>query len=451
MLSFDSISAQTMESVSPSESSYDMKQAENQHKPPVGLPDEIIAWTVSTLEPWPPGRYKSLQEAMIDNEVFIPLTFRGGKFPSYKYSLNLDTVNLFSAHPSPFAYHSKKLDNVFRWYLFKKEFEDLAYKSVMLKDPRNFRYTIKRAQVKKIAKPTTIEVKKDSVKVVVAPTIAVPTTADNVIKFIPDRRYWKSSLSLDLKFNQGKSSKNWSGGQIDNLNFISNLVFNYNYSRGKLSIDNNLNIQLNLQNAPKDTLRSYAVTTDLIKYTGLFKLAAAGKWSYSFNPVFNSSLTRRYKANTMTKSSSFLTPYTTSAGLGMTYTVSPKFKNPNRALTINATINALNWNFVYGRDKELFYQLYPKITRTYGSNINIYANPIKFSKSVSGWSRLVYDTNYEYVLITSETQMNIVLTRYFTALITLNLKYDDRMKLTEEIKSRLQVNETLSFGFRYAW
>jgi len=416
-------------------------------KPAVGFPDEVMAWTVSTLEPWPAGRYKSLQEAMIDNQIFIPLVFSGSKIPeTMGYKFTRDSIKVFNPFPSPYAWRSKRMRNRFSYFILQMELDALAHRQVMLKDPRNFRYSFRQLP-KKTVKSATIDKSKDTVKVAIATPIVKPEKADAVIKFIPDRRYWKSSAQLDLKFNQNKSSKNWSSGEIDNLNFVSNLVINYNYSRGKFSVDNNLNVQLNLQNSPKDTLRSYTVTTDLFKYSGLFKLVAVGRWSYSFNPTFTSQMTRRYKVNTMDRTSSFLTPYTATAGLGMTYTATPKFKNPNQALTVNATINALNWTFNAGRDREL----YPTIKRTYGSNINIFANPIKVSKSVSGWSRLIYDTNYEYILITSESQITLVLTRYISALMSLTVKYDDRVKKTEENKSLIQVNELLSFGFVYKW
>jgi hypothetical protein len=410
-----------------------------------GLSPEVMAWTVSTMEPWPPGRYKSLNEAMLDNHIFIPLTFRGGLFPTFDYSFKRDSLQLFQPLPSPYAYRSRRIDNVFRYYLFKKSFDDVAYKQVMLRDPRNFRYRIQQTP-KKAVKAANIELSKDSVKVAVTEGVTKPAKVEDVTKFTPDRRYWTSSCVMTMNFTQGKNTKKSYGG-VDNLNLFMKGDINFNYARSKFSSTNTLNYNLTLQNAPNDTMRSYTVSSENLKYTGNLGLKAIGNWNYSISQSFESSFTRRYAANTMNKTGSFLTPYTISVGVGMTYNYNPKFKNPNKAVTIAASINPFNFTFKAARDREL----YPTITRIKGSKIIVNANPIKLSKSISGWSRLTYDTNYEFVNVISENSFKIIISRYFNATIDFTLNYDDRIARVDANKTLLAAKESITFGFTYTW
>jgi len=415
-------------------------------KQQISLPDEVMAWTISTMEPWPEGRYKSLKEAMIDNKFFVPEVFHGGLFPKVEYNYCRDslTLNGFKVPPA-FKYENKRLKNFLSYYSFQQGLKDLAYKNVLLKDPRNFRYSMRQLP-EKVIKPESIEKPQENVKVEVVNSVPKPEAVDPVIKFIPDRKYWKSTFSLDAKFSQNKSSSNWYGGVFDKMDLYTNLLMTYNYTKDKVSFSNSLVYTLTVNTANNDTLRDYTIGTDRFQYHTILGLKAIKNWDYTVTGDFLTQLCNRYLPNTMNKGAAFLTPYTLTAGLGMTYKANPKFKNKDRSMAMVLTINPLSFKYTNGTDKNISYQY----LKSFGSDIEM-KNTAKISKSVSLYTRFYYFTNYKQVLCDLENKLDIQISRYFSTTLHLFLRYDDGAKKAEETASYLQWNEMFSIGFKYAW
>ncbi|MDR1724302.1 MAG: DUF3078 domain-containing protein [Tannerella sp.] len=429
-----------------------------QSKKTTGLSDEVMAWTVSTMELWPEGRYKSLREAMIDNEFFIPLVFRGGMFPEINYQFSRDSISLTPPLRPPFVYRNKRSENMFKYYYFKKALEDHAYKNVMLKDPRNFKYTLSRLP-QRVIRPERIDRSAEPVKLEAKTQIAPPETVDPVIKFIPDRKYWTSSFSSDIKFSQNKTSSNWFKGEIDNMNIFTNAVITYNYARDKISLANTLSATFTINSAPKDTLRDYSIGTDELRLRSVLGLKAIKNWNYSTSAEFVTSMGNRYIANTMNKNSAFLAPYTINLGIGMTYAVTPKFKKPDRAMNVALTINPFSFKYMYSIDREINLPAYfPKnedgtymfVLSTFGSQVTMNST-VKFNKSINLTSRLDYFTNYELVKCELENKLDIAISRYFSTTFYLYLRFDDSVAKSPTSDTYLQYNELFSFGFSYRW
>lgn len=432
-----------------------------QYRKTSGLPPEVMAWTVSTMEPWPPHRYKSLKEAMIDNKIFIPLVFRGGMFPEFDYKYSRDSIKITDAPPIPpaFEYKSKRIRPMFRHYKFDKMLNDLVYKNVMLQNPEKFKYSLRQLP-ETIIKPQSIDKSNEYVGInIKAPVTTPPEKVDPVIKFIPDRKYWTSSFSADIKFSQNRTSDNWYKGEINNMNIYTNTITSYNYSRDKISLTNTLSTTFTINNAPNDTMRNYTIGSDELRLRSNFGLKAISNWNYSSSAEFITSMGNKYVANSKVKNSAFLSPYTINAGIGMTYAVKPKFKKKDRSMNLSLSLEPLSFKYMYSKDKKINLSAYfekdengnyEHVLRTFGSTITM-TNTIQFNKNVSWYSRLYYFTNYERVLSEYENKLDLALSKYFSTTFYLYLRYDDGVEKTEGSDTYLQVNEMFSFGFSYKW
>jgi hypothetical protein len=335
----------------------------------------------------------------------------------------------------------------------------------MLKDPRNFRYAVRQLpdrtdKADKMIKPKSIDKSSEQVKLEVKATVTTPEAVDPIVKFIPDRRYWTSSFAADIKFSQSKSSANWFKGEIDNINVFTQTNISYNYARDKISLTNNLTTTFTINNAPNDTLRDYTIGSDEFRYRGVFGLRAARNWNYTTSADFITSMGNKYIANTKTKNSAFLAPFTINLGVGMTYNARPKFKKPNRSLDLALTLDPLSFKYMYSIDREINLPAYfpdrnedgtyKHVFRSFGSTVMM-INNVRFSKSTTWYSRLYYFTSYERIISEFENTVDIALSKYFSTKLHLYLRYDDGVAKAPDSDTYLQMYELFSFGFSYRW
>ena len=433
----------------------DMSAQQKKHE---GLSPEVKAWTISTMEPWPEDKYKTAIEAMIDNKIFFPMVFRGYVFPDNGYKYDRSSLCLTDHIPYEILPGNIQPSTFFKHFYFKKQLNDSIYKNVMLKDPRNFKYTLEQLP-KTTFKYEIITAPHRNANLDIRVEPVTPKTVDPVVKFIPDRKYWKSSFSADIKFSQNRSSANWYKGEINNINIYTNTITSYNYSKDRLSLSNTLTTTFTINNAPSDTLRKYTIGSDELRFRSNFGLKAIRNWSYSASGEFVTSMGNKYITNTKTKNSAFLAPYTVNAGVGMTFSPKPKFKKKDRSLNLSLSLEPLSFKYMYSSNKNInlgaYFQKnedggYMNMLKTFGSTI-LMTKTTKFSQNVSWYSRLYYFTNYERVIGEFENKFDIALSRYFSTTIYLYLRYDDGVAKKEESDSYLQINEMFSFGFSYKW
>jgi hypothetical protein len=412
------------------------------------LPPEVMAWTKSTLNEFSYKHYKSLKEAMIDNDFYISTVFRGGLFPKLNLNIDLDLPKLNI--PSPYLLEDKQFKSFLSSYLIKKSLEEGAYKE-LLKNSSNFKYTIEQLPGALI-KSENIDKSDKVANLDFKPTQTVPEKQTSVAKFAPNRKYWTASYQNNLQFTRNKSSKNW--GNIDNMTlYIFNLI-NYNYARDKITFSNELKTTHNINNAQNDTIHKYVFGTDELRIFSNFGIKAIGHWSYSASGIFTSRVFNSYVANTEVKTSGFLAPFNVNIGLGMTFATSIPFKKPNRAFSISATINPLSFDYICSTDSSIAVGRYSDgskqhVIRRYGSTVDI-RNSIRFNKSITLDSHVNYFTNYELVRCDFDTKLNIALSRYFSTMLQVFLNFDDSRKLAEDEKI-LRTKEVFTFGFSYRW
>lgn len=413
---------------------------------------EALYWINKKLEPWEEfDRYVTFQDTVIVNPLFLPFVFKSKSIA--------DTMTW-----APVRYHEQefpqtswiKTDTLFKEQLIVQRFRDSAYDYVV----QNNRDDIKYAQSffpkgGDYVKPVIIEGKKPQ------EILTVDNTSDldqvtAPVKFIPERRYWTSRMNSSLQFSQNYISPNWYKGGSSNINLLSLNQFKYDYNKDKVQFTNEMEWKVSFFNAPKDTLRSFKIGEDAFRIYSNLGYKAFNKWYYTVNMDFNTVIFKNYAENTNDLKAAFLSPMILQFGVGMKYNTSGSsstVKGRNHNLTVDLSPLALSYKYIGNKnvnvvqhgipegDRHLT-QLGSKIRADFTYNIN---------RNITYYTRFSYFTNYEKIEAEWENRLNMSISRYFSTMIYLFMRFDDSVPLNEDFKTHLQINELLSFGFNYKW
>ena len=122
-----------------------------------------------------------------------------------------------------------------------------------------------------------------------------------------------------------------------------------NYHKEKVKFNNRLEWRLSVFNAPDDTIRSYRIGDDMLRYYGDFGHDAFLKaWSYSTNLEVKTQMFKNYPSNSNELRSSFLSPLYVNAGIGMKYNLDKPSKTVrNRRVRLAVSISPLSVNYRY--------------------------------------------------------------------------------------------------------
>lgn len=270
------------------------------------------------------------------------------------------------------------------------------------------------------------------------------------------RKYWVYNGEHSFQFAQNYFSTNWHKGGTNNLNFNSYQVIRGNYQKDKVRFNNTLEWRLSLFNAPDDTIRSYRIGNDQIRYYGDFGLTSFVKgWSYSMNMEAKSQLFNNYPSNSTQILSSFLAPLYVNAGVGLKFDLnknSEKVRHRNLKWTLNLAPISINYKYVGNDEVNVKRYGIPEDRKSLldiGSTITSILK-YNFTRYVSWDSRLTYFTSYEKVVSEFENSLNMALSNAFSTRIYVNLRFDDGVPADPDLKY-WQVNQTLSFGLNYKW
>ncbi|MGL4491900.1 MAG: DUF3078 domain-containing protein, partial [Tannerellaceae bacterium] len=232
--------------------------------------------------------------------------------------------------------------------------------------------------------------------------------------------------------------------------------FKYDYNKDKVQFTNEMEWKVSFFNAPKDTLRSFKIGEDAFRIYSNLGYKAFNKWYYTLNMDFNTVIFKNYAENTNDLKAAFLSPMILQFGVGMKYNTSGSsstVKGRNHNLTVDLSPLALSYKYIGNKnvnvvqhgipegDRHLT-QLGSKVRADFTYNIN---------RNISYYTRFSYFTNYEMIEAEWENRLNMSISRYFSTMIYLFMRYDDSVPLNEDFKTHLQINELLSFGFNYKW
>lgn len=270
------------------------------------------------------------------------------------------------------------------------------------------------------------------------------------------RKYWVYEGEHSFQFAQNYFSNNWHKGGTNNLNFNSYQVIRANYKKDKLRFNNTFEWRLSLFNAPDDSVRSYRIGNDQIRYYGDFGLNSFVKgWSYSTNLEAKSQLFNNFNPNSSDLRSAFLAPLYVNAGVGLKFELEKKSERVrHRKLKWELNLAPVSINYKYVGNDAVDVKRYgiPEDRNSLldiGSTITSILK-YDFTQYVSWDSRLTYFTSYEKVVSEFQNSLNLSLSNAFSTRIYVNVRFDDGVPADPDFKY-WQVNQTLSFGLNYKW
>ncbi|MCL3849688.1 DUF3078 domain-containing protein [Parabacteroides sp. GYB001] len=425
-------------------------------KDEVEISDEAMYWArlvrdASTIF----DNNMTFRDTVIVNPLFLPIVFKGELLPKdltfYKENFWVKNEQL----PLPFT-----PDTLFKQEELKKEIEDKAYKYVQSNYPDYFRYSMRDLPqdkvIAKVIKKTHYEPELIKIE-----SEADFSDVDAPVKFIPEIRYWTSHFESAIQFAQNYISPNWHKGGVSTLNLTNRELFTFNYNKDKIKFTNSLEIKNNLYTAPKDTLRDYKVGDDVFRIYSNLGYRAFNKWYYTLDVDFKTQLFSSYAENQDVKLAGLLSPFSINIGLGMKYDLDKTFaSSKHKKVTLSANLAPLSYTYVRTLDKDIDLgrhfqkkkgqEEFPYKQSLFGSTVNA-TMTFQFSRNIIWYSRLYYMTDYKRIQGEFENRLNMAISRFFSTIISLNLRYDDGIAKNEDFDSYLQINELLSFGFNYKW
>jgi hypothetical protein len=280
------------------------------------------------------------------------------------------------------------------------------------------------------------------------------------------RRYWRRSGEHSLQFSQNYFSDNWHRGGTNHVNINNFHTLNANYHKNRVRFDNTLEWRLSLQSIPDDTLRSYVISNDIVRYTGRFGIDANKGWMYSVSARAETQVFNSFPANSSEIRSAFLSPLRANAGIGMTYRLnkhSEQVRLPRNVyrLRMELDLNPFSINYTYvdhpdvdvrrfGIEEGQKYNL-----DLLGSSVN-FTMTYYFNRFTTWTSRFYYFTDYSKVFFELDNTLNMSLTNALSTRIQVNTRFDDSVPPHDKEGNRyrfglLQVNQMLSFGLNYKW
>lgn len=398
----------------------------------------------------------TFKDTIIVNPLFMPPLFKGGLLPM---DLKFYDKNFAQSLRPEYPWFTP--DTLFKEEKDRKQMEDMAYNFIRNNYPDYFQYSLNDLP-NDIVKTHVIQKNSYEPELIKIQNEADFSDVTGPAKFIPERRYWVSHFESAIQLAQNYISPNWHKGGISALNLTNREYFVYNYNKDKIQFTNELEIKTNVFTAPKDTLHDYKVGDDVFRLHSNFGYKAFNKWFYTFDATFQTQLFNNYQENTTTKQAAFLAPLSINLGLGMKYDLNKTFAKRHKNVTASVNVAPISYTFMYSVLKnniDLSRHGFKKNEETgefenklsqFGSTINA-TMTFQFSRNISWYSRLYYFTSYDRILGEFENRLNLAISRYFSTIISINLRYDDAVTKNEDFDSYLQINELLSFGFNYKW
>lgn len=262
---------------------------------------------------------------------------------------------------------------------------------------------------------------------------------------------WRMDALVQLQMAQSYISKNWyQGGNEFNLNILSVLKGNINYSKDNLIWENLGEWRNGFANTPGDTLRLFNTNDDLLRIYSKAGYQIAKNLYLSASADFRTSLWDTWKANTNNLKTTFGTPIRFNIDLGLDYkpvkdlsiVLAPASYKMVYATVTDSTITVTDYGIPAGK-----------------SILNDVGSSLRVKYKYSPLREIVLETelyvNYTYLKHTLEvdwqTTCNFVINRFLTTRISLHPRYDSSYKPNGADKAKIQFKEMLSVGFSHTF
>ena len=276
---------------------------------------------------------------------------------------------------------------------------------------------------------------------------------DNIAAITRRPNFWTLRGEASLKFTQSYFSDNWFQGGDNNYAAMAIVTLEANYdNKQKLQWENKLEAQLGFQTTKGDTVHSFRVTNNLLRFTSKVGYKAFKTWYYTTRFQANTQLYPNYKTNSKRVTTDFASPLYLSLSVGMDY----KWNKKRFSGSLYIAPVEANARYVDRKKLRANYNDGPnQATKwTWGPNLVVNYN-WRIIDNISWKVRLYAFTNYHYTNIEMENTFSFNINKYLDCTLFVYPKYlDDRKygKAKDDPNgSYWMFKEWLSLGVRYTW
>jgi hypothetical protein len=261
--------------------------------------------------------------------------------------------------------------------------------------------------------------------------------------------YWKFSGRTSLTFTQSFISDNWyQGGEKNYYAMLATVDLDLNYDdQDRLSWTNHFDFDLGFATYENtDAKLGIRTNTDKLrlestlgyKLVKSLDLAAKVKAETQSLPYYNGDVMQ----------SAFISPLDANASIGLNYKPDlGKFKIE----IYLAPFSGYNCRYVYHDELTAAYGIEKgHFKQDFGTQLVVTIPTYQITSFLDVYSRLEYYTDYHRAFFQWETKFNVALSKYFTASLMLNTRFDDSVAMHENWKF-WQLKELFTLGVAYAW
>ena len=260
--------------------------------------------------------------------------------------------------------------------------------------------------------------------------------------------YWKFSGRTSLTFTQSFISDNWyQGGEKNYYAMLATVDLDLNYdNKDRLSWTNHFDFDLGFATYENEEKLGIRTNTDKLrlestlgyKLVKSLDLAAKVKAETQSLPYYNGDALL----------SAFVSPLDANASVGLNYKPDlGKFKIE----IYLAPFSGYNCRYVYHDELTAAYGIEKgHFKQDFGTQLVVTIPTYQITSFLDVYSRLEYYTDYHRAFFQWETKFNVALSKYFTASLMLNTRFDDSVAMHENWKF-WQLKELFTLGVAYAW
>ncbi|MBR4848148.1 MAG: DUF3078 domain-containing protein [Bacteroidaceae bacterium] len=262
--------------------------------------------------------------------------------------------------------------------------------------------------------------------------------------------YWKFSGRSSLTFTQSFISENWyQGGEKNYYSMLAAIDLDLNYdNKERLTWANHFDFDLGFATYELDEKLAIRTNTDKLRLESTFGYKLVKSLDLAVKLKAESQSLPYYNTDVLV--SACLSPLDANASIGLNY--KPNLGNFQLHVFV-APLSAYNFRYVYHNDLRAAYGLEEgaAFKHDYGTQVVVTIPTYKITSFLDVYSRLEYYTDYQRAFFQWETKFNVALSKYFTASLMMNARFDDSVEIPHEKWNFWQLKELFTLGVSYAW
>ncbi len=331
------------------------------------------------------------------------------------------------------------------------QLDENLFQMIMASYPQLFKDTYSDLEAHRI---TAEKVNAQEVAITTTPAVEVLDNdpISGLRRFMAPRKYWTPGWNSVLQFSQNYISENWHKGGSSNLNLFCRQHFKLDYKRDRLSWNNELEWRLSLFTSPSDTIGRYRVADDLVRLHTNVGLQAVKNLFYTLDAEVRTQAFTMREENKRLALSDLLSPIVATVGLGMKYVY--EYKSPTHyghkvRFEVNLAPIAYDFRWTQRHDIDLARHGFKEGKTLYSAIGSMLRADLLWdiTESIRWQSRFYYNTSYKRVETEWENAFIFALSKFFSTRLNVHLRFDDAAAHKENLLSRIQINQLLSFGF----